>query len=57
MISDMGKEPNFSCTAKTPAMVPGTPIARGESVLLSGSILPALSKNIFLVADKGAFSR
>ena len=55
-IASIGKLPNFSCTAKTPATVPGTPIAMAPRVLFPWITFPFSSKNIFFVADKGAFS-
>ena len=52
----MGNDPNFSCTLKIPAIVPGMPIERAPYVLDFGMISFVSFKNIFFVAFIGAFS-
>ena len=55
--SDKGNFPNFLWTLKIPAIVPGTPTESAPSSLSLGITLPFLSKYMFLVEAKGAFSR
>ena len=55
-ISDIGKEPNFLCAAKTPATVPGIPTAIAPKVLFPLITSPFSSRYMSLCAANGAFS-